>query len=747
MNSPAPLLTSEAKHVVAASIDNPEPILVRYWEIFFRRRWLVVAIVGTAIALGVIFTLLQTPAYTAEARIEISRSQDNVTDVEAVTPQETDQDLEFYQTQYALLEARSLAQRVVRRLNLTQNDDFFDTFGHELEEGLMMDDGPGATFSRDQVEERNREAVDLFLNHVGISPIRGSSLVDLRFTSPDPVLSRNVTNAWAEEYMQSNLDRRFASSIEARDFLSEQLLTLRERLEESERELVNYAANSGIVTLSQSESADGRTRTSRTLTIADIEALNTELASATADRIRAESRLRSSADTASVANATLGALRQNRAEVAANLSSVEARFGPEYPPLQALQAQLAELERSIADEQGRIQGGTRSDFTQALNRERELRNRINMLRGNLVGEQQASIQYNIYQREVDTNRQLYDGLLQRFKEIGVAGVGTNNVSIVDLAEEPRFPSSPNLLINLIAALIGGVGLAAGVVLGLEQIDRSLRDPTAVRELGLTLLGVIPKIDNNEVIDAVHDRKSAISEAYVAAQTNLSMLTDQGLPGSFILTSTRPGEGKSSSAMALAMSLARVGHKTVLVDADVRSPSVNVYLDIASGAGLTNYLTGSSDLDDLLLDVEQTNLSVITAGPPPPNAAELLASRKFGELVQELKQRFDVVVIDAPPMLGLADVPLISSAVDGLIYTIEYNGVQLRGIKASIDRLRTVNANVFGALVTKYEQPGRGGYGYGYGYGYEYGYGSNRDTDAEIGGEAGDDSANGSGSKA
>lgn len=726
MNSPLVPLPQQAHPQLVTDTNTAEPILLRYWDIVFRRRWLVIAIVAAAVAAGIAVTLLQTPAFTAEARVEIRRSQDNVTDVEAVTPSDADQDLEFYQTQYALLEARSLATRVVRRLNLTRTDDFFNTFGVELEEGLRLEDGSVGSLSREQVEERNREAVDLFLRHVGIAPIRGSALVDLRFTSPDPVLSRDITNAWAEEYIQSNLDRRFASSIEAREFLSEQLQTLRERLETSERDLVNYAANSGIVTLSQQRSANGRTETDRTLTIADIEALNTELAVATADRIRAESRLQRGVDTAIVENATLSGLRQNRAEIAASLSSLEARFGPEYPPLQSLEAQLAQLERSITQEESRIRTAARTDFEQARQREQELRGRITGLKQNLVSEQQASIQYNIYQREVDTNRQLYDGLLQRFKEIGVAGVGTNNVSIVDRAEVPRSPSSPNLLINLLASLIGGLAIAAGVVFALEQIDSSLRDPTAVRELGLTLLGVIPKVEGDEVIDAVLDRKSAISEAYVAAQTNLSLLTDRGLPDSFILTSTRPSEGKSSSAVALAISLARTGNRTILIDADIRSPSVGTYLGIANEKGLTNYLTGSSDLAALLAKTEQENLTVMTGGPQPPNAAELFSTRRFGELIAELKRQFDIVVVDAPPMLGLADVPLISNSVDGIIYTIESNGVQMRGIRNSIERLRIVNAHVFGALVTKYEQQGRSGfgYGYGYGYGYDYGYGDN-----------------------
>ncbi|MFU7527167.1 GumC family protein [Qipengyuania sp. ASV99] len=727
MNTPFASL-SQDKAAVRLNADQvtAEPILLRYWDIVFRRRWLVVVIVAAAVAAGLLVTLLQTPAFTAEARVEIRRSQDNVTNVEAVTPQEADQDLEFYQTQYALLEARSLAARVIRRLNLTRTDDFFDTFGVELEEGLMLSDSGVAALSREQVEKRNREAVELFLSHVGISPIRGSALVDLRFTSPDPALSRDITNAWADEYIQSNLDRRFASSVEAREFLSEQLQTLRGRLETSERDLVNYAANSGIVTLSQQRTAEGRTETERTLTIADIEALNTELAMAIADRIRAQSRLQRGVDTAIVENATLSSLRREQAEVAAGLSSLEARFGPEYPPLQSLEAQLAQLQLSISQEEDRISAAARTDFSQAQQREQELLGRIDGLKRDLVTEQQASIQYNIYQREVDTNRQLYDGLLQRFKEIGVAGVGTNNVSIVDRAELPQAPSSPNLLINLLASLIGGLAIAAGVVFALEQIDKSLRDPTAVRELGMTLLGVIPKTDGDDVVEAVLDRKSAISEAYVAAQTNLGLLTDHGLPDSFILTSTRPGEGKSSSAVALAITLARTGNKTVLVDADIRSPSVASYLNIQSETGLTNYLTGGGDLDSLLIETEHGNLSVIAGGPRPPNAAELFSTRKFSELIDELKRRFDVVVVDAPPMLGLADVPLISNSVDGIVYTIEADGVQMRGIRNSIERLRIVNANVFGALVTKYKQEGRSGfgYGYGYGYGYDYGYGDN-----------------------
>lgn len=698
--------------------ETKSPILLQYWMMLMRRRWVVLGIVALSLIVGVIVTLLQTPAFTAEARIEIRRAQDNVTDVEAVTPQSADQDLEFYQTQYSLLQARSLATRVVRRLGLTREDSFFDTFDVALEDGSA---GSGERrMARQEVEERTRKAVDVLLDNVGISPIRGSALVDVTFTSPDPALSRNIANAWVEEFIQSNLDRRFASSRDAREFLNERLADLRTRLESSERELVSYAADSGIVTLSSEQSVDGRTRTDRTLTIADIEALSEQLSEATSDRVRAQSRLRRGLDQTLIENQTLSALRQQRAELSAEKAKLETQFDVAYPPLQSISAQLAEINSAIRVEEGRIKQSLATNFEQARQRESELKSRVESLKGRLIGEQRNSIQYNIYQREVDTNRQLYDALLQRFKEIGVAGVGTNNVSIVDRAELPRVPSSPSLPLNLLVALVAGLALAGGTIFTLEQIDQSLRDPADVRELGLSLLGVIPEVPKEDVLAELADRKSMLGEAYLSAQTNLAFLTDHGLPDSFMLTSTRPGEGKSTSALALAYMLSRVGKKTVLVDADIRSPSINGFLDLSNDAGLSNYLSGQSSAAELLRQTDQPSLQVITTGPPPPNAAELLSSQRFSDLVAELKRDYDIVVIDAPPVLGLADVPLISRSVDGVIYTIETNGVKMRGIQAALERLRIAQANLFGAIVTKYEARDNSKYGYGYAYGYGYG---------------------------
>ena len=340
-------------------------------------------------------------------------------------------------------------------------------------------------------------------------------------------------------------------------------------------------------------------------------------------------------------------------------------------------------------------------------------------------QQRESIEMAILQREVDSNRQLYDGLLQRYKEIGVAGVGTNNISVVDRAIVAENPSSPILLLNIAVALVLGCALAAGSIFILEKIDNSIRDPQdVVSRFGLSLLGTIPEEDDQPVPEAIVDKKSAVYEAYFSLMTNLGFLTPAGFPRTLMLTSSRPKEGKSTSSLCLATVLAGTGKSVILVDADVRNPSQDQYLDIPKGQrGLTHYLAGDDNIDAMILPVATHGFSLFTAGKVPPNAAELLGSDRLDALVTLLKERYDHVLIDSAPLLGLADAPLIARRVEGVVFTIEANSTRTRMIATSLMRLRMSGAKLFGAIVTKVGVRNQA-YGYGYGYGYGYRYGSN-----------------------
>ncbi|MEV5712218.1 GumC family protein, partial [Actinoallomurus sp. NPDC052274] len=395
---------------------------------------------------GVIVTLLSTPQFRATSRIEISREQKKVTNVQGLDSEEEGRDQEFYQTQYSLLQARSLAERVERELKLGTNNAFFASHGVNPDKNALFSEDTKVLTASERAR-RSKMAISLLLDHVVISPIARSRLIDVSYRSASPELAAAIANAWVNQFIAANMDRRFASTADARKYLENRLNDLRTKLERSEREVVTYANEKDIVSLGQNQSG-GRTTVERTLVSQDLDALNSALAEATSQRIAAESRLRSNnargaADNA-LTNPAINGLRQRRAEVAAEYSKVLVQFEPEYPAAKALANQLQVLDQSIAREESRVQTNVSANYAEAKARELGLQQRVAELKGRLQNQQSDSIQYNIYQREADTNRQIYEGLLQRYKEIGVAGIGTNNVSVVDAARIPESPASPRL---------------------------------------------------------------------------------------------------------------------------------------------------------------------------------------------------------------------------------------------------------------------------------------------------------------
>lgn len=719
--------------------DRPEgetnghrlPILLQYWSILWRRRLTVLGTLGLSLLIGAIATGMATPIYTAVTKIEISREQARVTNVEGLESERAGQTQEFYSTQYELLKSRTLAERVVRKLGLARSNEFFALHGADVGGG-----GSAAKIglSPAEAKEREKRAVALVQANIDIEPVRGSALVTIAYSSPDPTWSAKIANSWAQEFIQNSLDRRFASTAEARSFLEKRLEDLRGRLNQSETELVDYAVSRNIITLKEAQGEGGSTRTVQTLTGADLEALNQQLAAATVDRVKAEANAsalsRRRDNSQSVDNAAIGRLRERRAQLNGELAALLVNFERDYPPAKALQEQVDAIDRAIRSEQGRVTNAAAAELEAARDRENQLRSKVNALVSTLTTEERSGIQYGILQREVDTNRQLYDALLQRYKEIGIAGVGANNVAIVDSAVPPGAPSSPNLLINLILAMLAGMGVAGALVLILENIDQGIRDPAVVEQkLGVPLLGVIPETSNEEPLEDVADPKSFVSEAYTTVLSNLAFSTDHGVPRLFMVTSTGQAEGKSTSVLALAAGVARAGKSVVVVDADMRIPTIDKRIDKRGTDGLSNYLAGDDNLDSMLHTLEFGNLRVMPSGPIPPSAPDLLSGERMGMLVRELLKRFDHVVIDAPPILGLADAALIARNVEGVVFVAEAERAAVRAISDAVGRLRTAKARVFGLVLTKYSAS-RSGYGYNYGYAYSYNYGDKSEGELE-----------------
>lgn len=726
MNSISPSLrpasASGTNIPVVIGSGEAMPMIRQYLRIALRWRYVIIGAVVACVVLGLIITLLMTPKYTATATIEISREASQVTNFQGVERETSVADQEFYQTQYGLLRSRVLAERVAVQLRLVDDKAFYERFSVDQDVPAFRE--IGGRYAAAGRAERQRIAGETLLKNVGIDPTRLSRLVAINFTSADAVFSQKVVNAWAENFIQTNLERKVQATSYGRNLLQRELGQAKERLDESQRQLVTYAEQQRIINLPAQGNGSNQTA-ERSIVADELAALNASLSEATADRIQAEARFREGGrggqSSEALRNQAINALRQRRAELSADYQRLLVQFEPEYPPARAIQSQIEQLDRSIAREESRVSGSVAAEYRQAAERETALRQRVEGLKSNYLDLRRRSIQYNIYQQEVDTNRALYDGLLQRFKEIGVAGgVGVNNVAIVDPADVPQKPSSPRLLINLAVALLAGLAIGGVLAFALEQMDEAIADPGEVeRRLGLPLLGSVPKVEGVAPRDALLDRKSELVDAYLAIQTSLGFTTEHGVPRSLAVTSTRPAEGKSTTALAVATMLARSGKRVILVDGDMRSPSVHHLGGVDHERGLSNFLSGQDDIGQLTFDMSDLGFTAMSAGPIPPNAAELLTGHRLQLLVTRLLESFDHVVIDSPPVMGLADAPLIASRVEGVVYAVESHGIRSSLVKTALQRLLAANAHVLGGVLTKFEAR-KAHYSYGYEYGYGYG---------------------------
>lgn len=712
------------------SIDFAE-----YWRLAVKHRFLIAGSLVAAVIIGVVSTLLMTPIYTASTTIQIDREAARVLNVDDVEPRESMvQGEEFFQTQYGLLASRSLAERVIDTLGLASSDTFLEQMG------VTPPQLTGT--AAQQAAQRRQVVLDTVRKNLRVSPVRGSRLVTVSFESPNATLAATMANAFADNFIQSNLDRKYESSSYARTFLERLIAQTKARLEESERQLVAYATNQEIINLRESDAAGGEPQS---LAVTNLATLNSALSEARRERIAAEEKWRQASGAAinslpeALANPTFQRLTEERARVNAEYQQKLQVFQPAFPEMVQLRARMDELDVQIRDVGNGIRNSIRVEYNIASNRERALQAQVNVLKGDVLDLRGRSIQYNILQRELDTSRTLYDGLLQRYKEVGVTGgVTTNNISVVDRATMPDEPSKPRLLINVALAVLIGLGLGVAAAFIIEALDETLASPEDLEaKLGLSVLGVTPLVDRGQTpLEALQDPRSNFSEAYYSIRTALQFSTPNGAPRSLLVTSSKPAEGKSTTAFATAVNLSRLGKRVLLADGDLRNPSMHRVVGVENDAGMSNLLSGNGDLANLAKPTSHENLDFIPCGPLPPNPAELWGGDRLKRVLSEAAKTYDHIVIDGPPVLGFADAPLLASAVDGTVFVLESKGTRRAQAKGALRRLGIGNGRILGAVLTKFNTKTIQYGGYDYAYDYSYGPGESRSKKARGRGKAG-----------
>ncbi|MGF7146783.1 capsular exopolysaccharide synthesis family protein [Sphingomonas zeicaulis] len=695
-----------------------------------RRNWIPVAvIVALALIAGLVATLLATKIYRSAASVQIEQQTAKIVDTQMVEPATSIADANrFLNTQLAILQSRGLAIRTAERMKLFDNSNFLVAMGVKVD--AAQSNTPEA------IRQRREMVIGLLRTNTSVELPTNSRVAQLRFDSPDPRLSAQIANGIADAYVTGNLERKFDTSAYARDYLAGQLAEQKQRLEDSERAMIAYARESDLVTVGGAGGATGGDSNGgegaskpQSLTSAALVDLNTAYTAARAERIKAEQRWRAAQRAPLMSlpevidNGAVQALIGQRATLRSELQQQRRRHKADHPEVIQLNAQIAELDSQISRQATDIRDSIRETYQLAVGQEQQFDTTVGQLRSTALEEQGRQVRLNILQREVDTNRELYNGLLQRFKELSAtAGVESNNVSIIDRAEPSFAPIKPRPLINMAIALAIGFGLAALFVFARENLDDAIRTPDDVqRMLNVPALGAVPLLKAGEnPFEEISNPRSAMAEAYQSIRTALELSTAHGVPRSLVFTSSRPSEGKSTSATATAQNLARTGKRALLVDADLRLPTLHKFLDLKNNAGFVSLLTGQKTVMDVRQPTGLEGFDFISSGPLPPAPAELLSEVSLNRFLNDALAHYDVVVIDAPPVMGFADAPLIAAITEGTVFVVEADVAHRGAARTAIRRLVSSRANVVGAILTKFDAPALGYYNYNYSYSYEYG---------------------------
>lgn len=699
-------------------------------RIILKHKWTLVMVIVMACAVAAIRTFLSTPVYRSTVILQIDRisprvvrfendpEQDRASSDEAIT----------MRTQQELLKSRSLAERVIDELRLDQST---ANSGVALPLSSLKrgsDDGNASSASEDaargdyldrliagyrkmtqpmakSAEILGRdEVVRKFLQSLTVEPVRNSRLVKLHIENKDPQLAARIANTTVQAFIAIGLERRLEASSYAKSFLEDQLKQVKARLEDSERKLNSYAQSNQIVTLDEKTSAINQTYTEYAAALAKAEQERIK-----AEAVAAEMRRNPEASHAVSENKPIQALKERRAKLLIEYQENLRIFKPDFPKMLQIKAQLAEVDSQLKEEVGAVAAMLQAQYEASVRQEAGIRDKLNQTRREVLTTQEHSIDMNLLKREVDTNRQLYDNLLQRFKELGISGnIVSNNISVVDTAEPSLFPYKPNLWTNLLVGLIAGLLLGAAVVVAMEVIDDSIKYPDEVeRVLGLPLMGIIPKLNRKRgmskpvALEVHEDPRSALAEAYRSVRTALQFSTAEGAPKRLVITSTTRNEGKSTTSLALAINFAQMGQRVLLIDGDMRNPTVHKLLGVPNDFGLSNLLSSDNRGDKMITPTAIPNLSVLTAGPIPPNPVDLLTGPKLLLLMNITSALgIDYVIVDAPPMLGLADAVVLGNQLQNVLFVVQASSTRKAQIKNALRRLRQAGLVPRGVVLTQ-----------------------------------------------
>jgi len=735
---------------------DEEVSLSDYLDVLLRRKWLVVGFLLLTFITTAVFTLSATRIYKATATIEVSRGEAKVTKFEEVVAGEM-RSQEFMQTQVGLLESKTLAKRVAEKLDMKQRLEALQkSLGKDQGPGLVSlvkgaikdavmwvlnwfrpgneeEAGDGKTYrialSEEVLEEK--KVLGFIQGNLTVEPRRNAMIIELAFTSPDRYISRDVVETYSNEYVAWQMDRKLEGSRIAREFLTKQINRAQIELERSEDELNRFAKQAGIVSLDRNLNS----------IYLQLEEINRSLAEAEAELIQRESQYRQAVEEGPaslpevMASPMISTLKGKYVEVQSEYERKSAIFYDAYPEVNALKMRMNSIQSQIQKEQQKIFKSIKSQYGAAVRRMDALKKTAEDKKQAAMELNERATQYKIVKRQVDTNNAIYQSLLERAKEIeSMVGVSSSNIHIVDPGALPILPFKPKVMLNLLLAIVVGLVGGVGLAFLMEYFADAITKPEEMTDrFHIPILGVAPLVKVEATDPPVEkaflgDPRSALCEAIRTTKISIQLARGDAHTRSFLFTSTTQGEGKTTLAINMAMAFAQAGERVVIVDADLRRPRIHKIFSEAiasnNGKGLSSFLAGIVD-EEPVVPTEMSNLFIIPAGPIPPNPVELLASNRFGKLMEHLEGHYDRIILDTPPNQGFADVLVLCRRVGGVVMVITLGETTRDAVRHFKRSILNVDGNILGCVINRVDFSKRYGYHsyyryYRHYYNYEYG---------------------------
>src|SRR5215510_6035318 len=717
-------------------ITHPTPDekhVMDYVRVVYRRRWIALPIFLIVFVVGTVNALREVPIFQARVQMLIQKDAPSVARLDQVfEAQNSWYDSDFYQTQFRILQSRTLARKTIDSLNLWSAKKLGNgpdakpsiSFTAYMWNGLYLaldlvrkpfadPPAPSATASVEETPQPEGETaaqsgrIDQFLNGLSVVPVRNSQIVEIHYVSSDPQFAAQAANAVAKAYIQQTTEFKFSASKDAADWLSDRLAEQRKAVEASEAALQAYKERNGGVSMS-----DGASN----IVVQRLTDLNSALTKAKTERINKEAaynQLKSAETSGSLesfpvilANEYIQKLRTELADLQRQQAQLADRYGERHPEVIKNKTAIQSAEAKLRGEMGKVVEATHSEYQAALGQETSLQSALDAQKSEALTLNRKGIEYGVLQREAESNRQIYESLMQRTKETGITSESrTTNIRIVDPAEVPRGPISPNVGRELEVSFATGLFFAVAIAFGLEYLDNRIKSPQELKaQLGVPFLGLIPSVGKDKMgVDPLLSRAvpANFSEAFKSIRTNVLFSSAEDGMRSIVVTSSGPGEGKSIVSSNIAVALAQAGQRVLLIDGDMRRPRVHEIFGCDQEPGLSNVLTGVSKASDAIRRCPTVHgLWLLGSGHIPPNPAELLGSHRFRDFMGSIEGNFDWVVIDSPPVLVVTDSSIVANHASGVVFVVGSDKTSRQAARTAVEQLDAANARIVGSVLNR-----------------------------------------------